>query len=134
MMLIELVTSIGAGIGTLGGVYSVVVSRGTREAATRKTAGEAVHIEDRTWIDRLEALDKQFTKLQALSDDRFEKLVAIEMAITEHVQWDYEVVREGRKVGLHIPDPPSLQYIRRLTEEAKDRETENKQILNGGTK
>jgi hypothetical protein len=133
-MLIEVVTSVGALLGTCGGVYSVIVSRSAREASTRKTAGEAAHVEDKTWIARLEALDKQFTKLQALSDERFNKIIEIEIAITEHVQWDHAVVREARKVGLHIPDPPSLDYIKRLAIEAKTREVEGRQILDGNWK
>jgi hypothetical protein len=124
-------------------VYAVLVSRSAREASTRKTAGEATAVEDKVWIERVTALSDDFKRLQDLSDTRFDRLVRIEMAVTEHLEWDHMVVRKCRE-GIHIsgvhypidiPDPPSLQYIKAQVEEAKHNEHVQQQVLkqrNGG--
>lgn len=103
---------------SLGAVYAVIASRGNREADAEKTERESEQLSDQTWINRLEALDRDFTKLQALSDARFQRLVQIETRITEHISWDFMVLRRLRKLGETVPDPPSLSAIQEQARQA----------------
>jgi hypothetical protein len=144
VIVITEILAIGAPLASgMVALYAVVVSRSVREASTRKTASEATAVEDQVWIDRVNALSSDFKRLQELSDARFDRLVRIETAITEHLQWDHLVVRTcregicigGERYSLDIPDPPSLQYIKQEVAAAKQTEQETRQVVqrNGTT-
>lgn len=107
-----------AASSSIGAVYAVIASRGNREAEAGKTVKETEHLGDQTWITRLEALDRDFAKLQALSDARFQRLLQIETLITEHISWDFMVQRKLRELGEDIPNPPSLAYIQQQARQA----------------
>lgn len=100
-------------ISASGGIYATVVSRRKTEADTEQTT-------DQTWIARLEALSRDLGKLQLLSDERLERLVVLETLITDHLDWDFEVVRVLRKYDIAVDDPPSLVYVRRKLAEEKN--------------
>lgn len=102
-----------------GGLYSTWVSRKQIASNTKRTDVESEHMEDQTWISRLDALSRDLKRLQGLSDERFERLIEIETLITEHVQWDFKMVRECRARGWHVEDPPSLVYVKRKIQEEK---------------
>ena len=106
-------------ISAVGGIYATVVSRGKTDAEAGKTSAEKEKLEDATWITRLDALSNDLGRLQILSDERFERLVEIERLITDHVQWDFHVVRLLRQHDMEIDDPPSLVYVRRKLQEEK---------------
>jgi hypothetical protein len=118
-------------ISAAGGVYSIIASKSERDAQADKTAGEAEQINDQTWINRLSALGKDFDRLQTLSDERFARLVEIETLITEHVAWDFQIMRVLREHGIEVDSPPSLVYVRKKLKEAQSKEVEAKGIANG---
>lgn len=107
-------------ISASGGIYATVVSRKKTGAEAMKTEVEAEQTSDKTWIQRLDALSNDLGRLQLLSDERFERLVELEMLITEHVTWDFTVVRLLRQHGIDIHEPPSLVYVRRKLAEEKN--------------
>lgn len=131
-MLNSTITQIGlvtvAVISLTGSVVSLWSSRRNRKAEAGRTEREAERIGDKTWIERLDALARDFDRLQQLSDERFAKLVEIEMLITEHVDWDWQVIRLLREHGIPVSDPPSLVYVRRKLQEAKDKEREQQHV------
>lgn len=112
-------------ISSTGGIYAVVASRKRTDSEAKKFDKESEDIGDKTWIQRLDALSKDFAKLQVLSDERFQRLVEIEMLITEHVSWDFQMVRECRSRGWSVSDPPSLVYVKQKLKEAQERELAN---------
>lgn len=115
----QLFLVIVAAISAAGGIYATYVSRKTTDAAAEKSSAESEHIEDQTWINRLDALSKDFNRLQKLSDSRFERLVELERLITEHVSWDFTMVRLAREHGWEIEDPPSLVYVKQELQKEK---------------
>lgn len=131
-MLSHVATQVGlvlvALISAGGGIFSVMATRSQRQADVEKSERESEHIGDKTWIQRLEALSRDFEKLQRLSDARFSKLVDMEMLITEHVSWDWRVIRVLRENGIAIDPPPSLVAVRIQIKEAQQVE---KEISNG---
>ena len=116
----QIVLVLVAAISAAGGIYATVVSRRQVRASADKTDAEKDQLEDATWIARLDALSRDLGKLQALSDARFERLVAIEQLITDHVEWDFMVMRECRSRGWNVPTPPSLVYVKRAVQEEKE--------------
>lgn len=112
-------------VSAVGGIYSAIKS-------SKKTDAEAEATSDKTWITRLDALSKDLGKLQALSDERFERLVELETLITEHVTWDFRVVRMLREHGLECEDPPSLVYVRRKLAEEKNAIRQEMGLAGGG--
>lgn len=107
-------------ISASGGIYATIMSRKKAGAEAMKTEAEAEHTSDKTWIQRLDALSTDLGRLQLLSDERFERLVELETLITDHVTWDFKVVRMLRGHGLDCEDPPSLVYVRRKLAEEKN--------------
>lgn len=116
-----------AAISSAGGIYATFVSRRQNSANAGKAEAETDHLEDSTWIQRLDALNRDFTKLQDLSDERFSRLVEIESMITKHVSWDFMALRLFREHNIEVDEPPSLVYVRRKLQAEKDA---IKQILN----
>ena len=115
----QIVLVVVAAIAASGGVYATFASRKQGQATAEKTGAEAEQIEDATWINRLNALGDELGRLQLLSDARFERLVEIEKLITDHVQWDFAMVRLARQHGWEVEDPPSLVYVKRKLQEEK---------------
>lgn len=115
----QLVLVLIAAISAGGGIYATVVSRRQVAANADKTDAEAEQLGDATWIARLDALSRDLQKLQSLSDQRFERMVAVEQLITDHVSWDFKVVRLLRQHDIAIEDPPSLVYVQRRIREEK---------------
>ncbi|AYQ98612.1 hypothetical protein SEA_RIPARIAN_38 [Mycobacterium phage Riparian] len=111
-----------AAISAVGGIYSTYANRKQNSASADKTKKEGEQVGDQTWIRRLEALSQDFEKLQKLSDERFERLVEIEMLITEHVSWDFRIMRLLREHGIEAETPPSLVYVRHKLKEAQEQE------------
>lgn len=124
--------ALAALISATGGIYAIIVSKSTHAAQTKKTANEAVAVGDTTWIQRLEALNRNFEALQTLSDDRFRKLVAIEELLADHVSWDWAAVRKFREHGIPIEDPPSLIVVQQLARENKISEVDSNTMRGQG--
>lgn len=106
-------------IAAAGGIYATWSSRKQLAAQAGKTGAETEQLEDATWIARLDALSRDLKKLQNLSDERFERMVAIETLVTNHVSWDFKVVRLLREHNIEVENPPSLVYVRAQIAEEK---------------
>lgn len=107
-------------VSATGGIYATVANRKKTSAEAGKTEAEKQHVSDATWIRRIEAISRDLGNLQTLSDERFERLVELERLITEHVAWDFKMVRLARQHGWDVDDPPSLVYVKRKLAEEKN--------------
>jgi len=123
-VIVQIGLVLAAAISAAGGIYAVIASKDKTEAETEQ-------LSDSTLIQRLNALSKDFDRLQQLSNERFIKLIEIETLVTRHVSWDFQVVRECRRRGWDIEDPPSLEYVRQKLDEAKEKEIEQQHQHDG---
>jgi hypothetical protein len=66
------------------------------------------------WRSEVEKMQNSFeSEVVGLRED----VASLRILIENHVLWDWEVVRQLKLAGIEFRDPPSLNYIKRKTEE-----------------